>query len=117
MTLWSSKRSKHLLILFLFRRLGPVESESEKSYNKPGKEVMEMTVETVTPGDHVPEHAWEHTALRTELLLALGAVVLSILGLARVFPMYLTAISIIALVAVLPLPRPTPAFPFSHLPP
>jgi hypothetical protein len=34
-----------------------------------------MTVETITPGHHVPEHAWEHKALRTELLLALGAVV------------------------------------------
>ena len=74
-----------------------------------------MAVETITPGHHVPEHAWEHTALRTELLLALGAVVLSILGLARVFPMYLTAISIIALGAVLLFQGATVAWHFSDL--
>ena len=72
-----------------------------------------MAVETITPGHHVPEHAWEHTALRTELLLALGAVVLSILGLARVFPMYLTAISIIALGAVLLFQGATTTTPFA----
>jgi hypothetical protein len=76
---------------------------------------MEMAVETITPGHHVPEHAWEHRALRTELLLALGAVVLSILGLARVFPMYLTAISIIALGAVLLFQGATVAWHFSDL--
>jgi len=54
-------------------------------------------------------------SLRTELLLAPGAVVLSILGLARVFPMYLTAISISALGAVLLFQGATVAWHFSDL--
>ena len=40
------------------------------------------------------ERQWEHTALTTELLLALGAVVLSILGIVGVFPAYLAAIAV-----------------------
>jgi hypothetical protein len=80
-----------------------------------GKEVMEMAIETITPGHHVPEHAWEHTALRTELLLALGAVVLSIVGLAGLFPMHLAAISIIALGAVLLFQGASVAWHFSEL--
>jgi hypothetical protein len=76
---------------------------------------MDMAIETITPGHHVPEHAWEHTALRTELLLAVGAVVLSIVGMAGVFPMYLAAISIMALGAVLLFQGATVAWHFSDL--
>ena len=74
-----------------------------------------MAIETITPGHHVPEHAWEHTALRTELLLAAGAVVLSIVGMAGVLPMYLAAISIMALGAVLLFQGATVAWHFSDL--
>jgi hypothetical protein len=57
-----------------------------------------MAVATLTPAElHEPHRRWEHTALTTELLLALGAVVLSITGLVRVFPTYLAAIAIIGL--------------------
>jgi hypothetical protein len=61
-----------------------------------------MAVEAITPG-RVHEHArqWEHTALTTELLLAIGAVVLSILGIVGVFPTYLAAIAVIGLGAIL----------------
>jgi hypothetical protein len=61
-----------------------------------------MAVETITP-DQVHKHArqWEHTALTTELLLACGVVVLSILGIAGVFPTYLAAIAVIGLGAIL----------------
>jgi hypothetical protein len=67
-----------------------------------GKEVVDMAVETITP-DQVHKHArqWEHTALTTELLLASGVVVLSILGIAGVFPTYLAAIAVIGLGAIL----------------
>src|SRR5262249_55303420 len=63
---------------------------------------MDMAVETVTPGE-IHQHAkqWEHTALTTELLLACGVVVLSILGIAGVFPTYLAAIAVIGLGAIL----------------
>ena len=44
-----------------------------------------MAVATITHAElHEHQRRWEHTALTTELLLALGAVVLSIIGLARV---------------------------------
>src|SRR4030088_2058798 len=76
---------------------------------------MDMAIETITPGHHVPEHAWEHTALRTELLLAAGAVVLSIVGMAGGLPMYLAAISIMALGAVLLFQGATVAWHFSDL--
>jgi hypothetical protein len=57
-----------------------------------------MAVATLTPAEfHERHRRWEHTALTTELLLALGAVVLSILGLVRVFPTYLAAIATIGL--------------------
>jgi hypothetical protein len=61
-----------------------------------------MTVEAITP-DRVHEHVrqWEHTTLTTELLLAIGAVVLSILGIIGVFPTYLAAIAVIGLGATL----------------
>ena len=53
-----------------------------------------MAVETITPGEiHKHARQWEHTALTTELLLASGVVVLSILGIAGVFPIYLAAIA------------------------
>jgi len=46
-----------------------------------------MAVETITPGEiHKHARQWEHTALTTELLLASGVVVLSILGIARSVP-------------------------------
>jgi hypothetical protein len=61
-----------------------------------------MAVETITP-DQVHKHArqWEHTAVTTELLLACGVVVLSILGIAGVLPTYLAAIAVIGLGAIL----------------
>ena len=61
-----------------------------------------MTVETITP-DQVHKHArqWEHTALTTELLLACGVVVLSILGIAGGFPTYPGSIAVIGLGAIL----------------
>ena len=61
-----------------------------------------MALEAITPAQ-VHEHArqWEHTALTTELLLAIGAVVLAILGIVGVFPSYLAAITVIALGAIL----------------
>jgi len=58
-----------------------------------------MAVETITPGEiHKHARQWEHTALTTELLLACGVVVLSILGIAGVFPTYLAAVAVIFLV-------------------
>jgi hypothetical protein len=72
------------------------------AYRFLGKEVMDMAVETIS---HAPfhEHArqWENTTLRTELLLACGVVVLSILGLAGVFRNDLAAIAVIGLGVVL----------------
>jgi hypothetical protein len=61
-----------------------------------------MAVETLTQAQ-LHEHArqWETTTLKTEVLLACGAVVLSILGLAGIFPMDLAAITVIALGVVL----------------
>jgi hypothetical protein len=54
----------------------------------------------MTPAELHPEHPrhWEHTAaFTTELILALGAVVLGILGLVGLFPTELAAIAVIAL--------------------
>ena len=61
-----------------------------------------MAVETVT-SERIHEHArqWEHTALTTELLIALGAVVLSIIAIVGVFPSQLAAIAVIAIGAIL----------------
>ncbi len=61
-----------------------------------------MAVDTVT-SEHIHEHArqWEHTALTTELLIALGAVVLSIIAIVGVFPSQLASIAVIAIGAVL----------------
>ena len=61
-----------------------------------------MAVETITPAQ-VHKHArqWEHTALTTELLLACGVVVLSILGIAGVLPTSLAGIAVIGLGAIL----------------
>jgi hypothetical protein len=61
-----------------------------------------MAVDVVSPA-RVHEHAgqWEHTTLATELLLATGALVLSILGIVGVFPTYLAAITVIGLGAIL----------------
>ncbi|MBV8815076.1 MAG: hypothetical protein JO271_11355 [Verrucomicrobia bacterium] len=60
-----------------------------------------MAVETVTP-EHVHAHAqqWEQTALSTELLIALGAVILSIIAIVGVFPTQLAAISVIGIGAM-----------------
>jgi hypothetical protein len=57
-----------------------------------------MAVETITPAQF-HEHArhWENTTLRTELLLACGAVVLSILGIVGLLPNDLAAIAVIGL--------------------
>src|SRR4029077_1308792 len=62
---------------------------------------MDMAVETITPAQ-VHKHArqWEHTALTTELLLACGVVVLSILGIAGVLPTSLAGIAVIGLGAI-----------------
>src|SRR5215510_4235141 len=63
---------------------------------------MDMAAETITPGEiHKQARQWEHTALTTELLLACGVVVLSILGIAGVFPTYLAAVAVIGLGAIL----------------
>ena len=57
-----------------------------------------MAVATMTPAElHARHRHWEHTALITELILALGAVVLGILGLVGLFPTPLAAIAVIAL--------------------
>jgi hypothetical protein len=57
-----------------------------------------MAVTTMTPAQvHERYGQWEHTALTTELILALGAVVLGILGLVGLFPTPLAAIAVIAL--------------------
>ena len=61
-----------------------------------------MAVETITNAQfHEQAKHWEHTALTTEVLLALAVVVLSILGIVGVFPTYLAAIAVIGLGAVL----------------
>jgi hypothetical protein len=61
-----------------------------------------MAVETLTQAQfHEHARQWETTTLRTEVLVACGAVVLSILGLAGIFPADLAAISVIALGVVL----------------
>ena len=61
-----------------------------------------MALDTITPGDvHGHIRLWERTAWTTELILAVGAAVVSIVGLAGVFPRFLAAISIIALGAAL----------------
>ena len=61
-----------------------------------------MAVEAISPARvHEQARQWEHTALTTELLLAIGAVVLSILGIIGVFPPYLAAITVIGLGTIL----------------
>jgi hypothetical protein len=61
-----------------------------------------MAVETLTQAQfHEHARQWENTTLGTELVLACGAVVLSILGLAGVFPNDLAAIAVIGLGVVL----------------
>ncbi len=61
-----------------------------------------MAVETISPV-HLHEQArqWEHTTWTTELLLACGVVVLSILGIVGVFRIDLAAIAVIGLGALL----------------
>jgi hypothetical protein len=59
---------------------------------------MDVAVETITPAQfHGQAKQWENTTLTTELLLACGAVVVSILGLAGVFRNDLAAIAVIGL--------------------
>jgi hypothetical protein len=61
-----------------------------------------MAVEILTQAQfHEHARQWETTTLRTEVLVACGAVVLSILGLAGIFPNDLAAITVIALGVVL----------------
>jgi hypothetical protein len=61
-----------------------------------------MAVETLTQAQfHEHAREWENTTLRTEVLVACGAVVLSILALAGIFPKDLAAITVIALGVVL----------------
>ena len=61
-----------------------------------------MAVETINPAQfHEHVRQWEHTTWTTELLLACGAVVLSILGIVGLFPMDLAAIAVIGLGAIL----------------
>ena len=55
-----------------------------------------MAVTTMTPAQlHERYGQWEHTALTTELILALGAVVLGILALVGVVPLTLMAVAVI----------------------
>ena len=57
-----------------------------------------MAVGTVTPSElHERHRRWEHTTLTTELLLAVGAVVLSTIGLVRALSTYLAAVGTIGL--------------------
>jgi hypothetical protein len=57
-----------------------------------------VAVETINPAQfHEQAKQWENTTLTTELLLACGAVVVSILGLAGVFRNDLAAIAVIGL--------------------
>jgi hypothetical protein len=59
---------------------------------------MDMASETIAPAQfHERAQQWDNTTLTTELLLACGAVVLSILGFAGVFRNDLAAIAVIAL--------------------
>ena len=61
-----------------------------------------MATETITHAQfHERARQWENTTLRTELLLAGGAVVLAILGLAGIFRSDLAAIAVIGLGLVL----------------
>jgi hypothetical protein len=61
-----------------------------------------MAVEALTQAQfHEHARQWENTTLRTEVLVACGAVVLSILALASIFPNDLAAITVIALGVVL----------------
>jgi hypothetical protein len=61
-----------------------------------------MAVEAISPARvHEQARQWEHTALTTELLLAIGAVVLSILGIIGVFLAGLAAITVIGLGTIL----------------
>lgn len=61
-----------------------------------------MAVEAISPARvHEQVRQWEHTALTTELLLAIGAIVLSILGIIGVFPADLAAIAVIGLGTIL----------------
>jgi hypothetical protein len=63
---------------------------------------MDMAVEAVTTARiHENTEHWEHTALTTELLLAIGTMVLSILGIVGVFPSYMAAIAVIGLGTIL----------------
>ena len=60
-----------------------------------------MAVATITPTELHEHHVrWEHTAVTSELALAIGAVVVSIVGLAGILPMYLAAIVVIGLGAM-----------------
>jgi hypothetical protein len=57
-----------------------------------------MAVATLSPAElHEQARRWEHTTLTSELLLALAAVVLSIIGLVGVLPTYMAAIATIGL--------------------
>ena len=57
-----------------------------------------MAVETISPAQfHEHARQWENTTLRTELLLACGAVVLAILGIVGLLPNDLAAIAVIGL--------------------
>jgi hypothetical protein len=59
---------------------------------------MDMAVETITPAQfHEHARQWENTTLRTELLLACGAVVLAILGIVGLLPNAFAAIAVIGL--------------------
>jgi hypothetical protein len=61
-----------------------------------------MAVQSITPSPF-HEHAkqWEGASVMTEALLALGSVVLSILGIVGLFPTYISAIAVIGLGVVL----------------
>jgi hypothetical protein len=77
---------------------------------------MDMAVDTITPTQlHEHTQHWEHNAWTTELLLACGAVVLSILGIVGVFQADLAAIAVIAVGAVLLLQGANVVFRYSDL--
>jgi hypothetical protein len=60
-----------------------------------------MAVETITSAQfHEHARQWEHTTWTTELLLACGVVVLSILGIVGMFQAELAAIAVIGLCAI-----------------
>jgi hypothetical protein len=77
---------------------------------------MEMAVDTITPAQfHEHARRWEQNTWTTELLLACGAVVLSILGIVGVLQPDLAAIAVIGLGVILLLQGANVVFRYGEL--